>query len=45
MVHVTWCDSEDDEPNVISFSTWEEAVEFCKENELKTEECCDVMDW
>lgn len=45
MVYVTWNDTEDDEPNVISFSTREEAEEFCKENGLKTEECCDVMDW
>ena len=45
MVYVTWNDTEDEEPNVISFITWEEAEEFCKENGLKTEECCTVMNW
>lgn len=35
MVYVTWNDTEDEEPNVISFATWEEAEEFCKENGLK----------
>ena len=45
MVYVTWNDTEDEEPNVISFTTWEEAEEFCKENGLKTEECCAVMNW
>ena len=45
MVYVTWCNPEDDAPNIFSCDTWEEAEEFCKENGLKTEECCDVMDW
>lgn len=45
MVYVTWNDTEDEEPNIISFTTWKEAEEFYKENGLKTEECCDVMDW
>ena len=45
MVYVSWNDIEDEEPHVISFTTWEEAEEFCKENGLKTEECCTVMNW
>lgn len=45
MVYVAWNDTEDDEANVISFDTWEEAKEFCKENGLKTEECCSEVDW
>lgn len=45
MVYVTWNDTEDEEPNVVSFTAWEEAEEFCKENGLKTEECCTVMNW
>ena len=45
MIYVTWNDTEDDEPNVVSFTTWEEAEEFCEENGLKTEECCSVMNW
>ena len=45
MVYVTWQDEEDNEVNIVSFDTFDEAEEFCKENGLKTEECCDVMDW
>lgn len=45
MIYVTWKDAEDDEPNIVPLDTWEEAEELCKKNGLKTEECCDVMDW
>lgn len=45
MVYITWRNADDDEPNILSCNTWKEAEEFCKENGLKTEECCSVIDW
>ena len=45
MVYVSWCNPGEDEPNIVPCDNMEEAKEFCKENGLKPEECCDVMDW
>lgn len=45
MVYVTWNDTEDEEPNVISLLRGKKQRNFCKENGLKTEECCTVMNW
>lgn len=45
MVYVTWQDEEDNEVNIVSFDTFDEAKEFCKENGLNPDECCDEMFW
>lgn len=45
MVYVTWQNEEDDEVNITSFDTVEEAEEFCEENGLNLDECCDEMCW
>lgn len=44
MIYITWEDDEG-ELNIVTVDSWEEAQEFCKENNLKTEECCDIMCW
>lgn len=45
MVYVTWEDNNDDELNVETFLTWEDAEEFVKENGLNMEENACEMDW
>lgn len=44
MIYITWEDDEG-ELNIVTVDSWEEAQEFCNENNLKTEECCDIMCW
>lgn len=44
MVYVTWADS-DDEVNVESFSTKEEADDFIEENNLSNVADIESMDW
>lgn len=45
MVYVTFDTVESDEPSALSFGSWGEAEDFCKENKLNTEECCCEMNW
>lgn len=45
MVYVTWKDKDDEEPNILSFLTWDEAEDFVKENGLSMEENVCEMDW
>ena len=45
MVYVTWADADDEEVNVVSFSTMEEAEEFVKENNLSDIADINAMDW
>ena len=45
MVYVTWTDADDEEVNVVSFSTMEEAEEFVKENNLSDIADINAMDW
>lgn len=45
MVYVTWADADDEEVNVESFSTMEEAEEFVEENNISSIADIDFMDW
>lgn len=45
MVYVTWADANDEEVNVVSFSTMEEAEEFVEENNISDIADINAMDW
>lgn len=45
MVYVTWQNKEDDEANIAPFDTFDEAEEFCEENNLNPKECSTEMCW
>ena len=45
MVYVTWADADDEEVNVVDFSTMEEAVGFVKESNLSDIADINAMDW
>ena len=45
MVYVTWADVDDEEVNVVSFSTMEEAEEFIEENNISDIVDINTMEW
>lgn len=47
MIYVTFMNnnSNKDDINVLQFNDYENALEFCNENNLKPEECITITEW